>query len=253
MLVDSHAHLTSERLRDDVEAVVQRASEAGIDWIVSIGSDVADSRAALEIAKRFDRVFATAGLHPHQAESATAETWDDLETLADEPRVVAIGETGLDYFYDHAPRAIQQAAFERQLDLAQRKKLGVIIHAREADDDVAATIRNAAWERGVLHCFSSGKDLMETALDLGWYISFAGMVTFKNWDQGELLKAVPLDRLLVETDSPYLSPVPMRGKRNEPAHVVHTARRMAEIRGESAEALFQATARNAASFYGVDV
>lgn len=251
MLVDTHCHLTSERLRDDTETVLRNAAENGIGWLVTIGSNIVDARAALGIAERHENVFAAAGLHPHNADEGSEEAWSDLRTLAKHEKVVAIGETGLDYHYDNAPRDVQMAAFRQQLQIAGEAALPVVVHAREADDDVAKILKEAGWGRGVLHCFSSGEGLMNTALDLGWFISFAGMVTFKNWDQGDLLRSVPDDRILIETDSPYLAPTPHRGSRNEPAFVRHVAEKVAELRGVSVEEIERITTANAESFYGV--
>jgi TatD DNase family protein len=191
------------------------------------------------------------GIHPHSASSADDAAFQRLEELASAPRVVGIGETGLDYFYDNAPRAAQRESFQRHLELARTRDLPVVVHSRDADDDLRAILREAGWGRGVLHCFSGGRDLLDEALALGWHISFAGMITFPKWDAADLLLAVPLDRLLVETDSPYLAPVPHRGKRNEPAYVTLVARRAAELRGDDPEALMTATTANAVAFYGV--
>jgi TatD DNase family protein len=249
-MIDAHAHLTDERFRDDVEEVIARAEAEGVEVVVSIATDVADARAALRLAETHSGIYATAGIHPHAAAGATAEDLDAVAELLRHPRVVAVGEAGLDYHYDFAPRERQLEVFRSQLRLGMETDLPVVVHAREADDDVEALIREAGPGcRGVLHCFSSGRPLLEAALELGWYVSFAGMITFKRYDAADLLRAVPLDRLLVETDSPYLAPVPFRGKRNEPAHVVQVAARAAELRGEDPAVVAQATAANARAFY----
>jgi TatD DNase family protein len=249
-MIDSHAHLTDPRFAGEEEEVLRRAREAGVEAVVSIGTTADDSRAAAALAERFPDVFASAGVHPHSAEQATEEAFAAIRELAARPRVVAIGETGLDFFYDNAPRRTQREAFARHLRLGVELDLPVVVHAREADEDTAALLREAGpASRGILHCFSSGAALLETALGLGWYVSFAGMITFARYEAADLLRAVPLDRLLVETDSPYLAPVPFRGKRNEPAYVASVARRAAELRGEDAEELAAATARNARLLY----
>lgn len=253
MLVDTHAHLTHERFQDDVEATLARASEAGVAWLVTIASDLADAERAVALAERFPQLWATAGIHPHSAAGATPDDLDRVRELAAHDRVVAIGETGLDYYYDNAPRDTQIEVFRAQIELGAELDLPVVVHAREADEDVADLIEEVGWGRGVLHCFSGSGPLMDRALGMGWFISFAGMVTFRNWDQSELLRSVPLDRLLVETDSPYLAPVPHRGKRNEPAFVAATADRVAEIRGDDPAALRAATSANARTFYRIDV
>lgn len=249
-MIDAHAHLTDERFAEDVDAVIARAAAAGVDVVVSIATDVADARSAIALAERHAGVFATAGIHPHAAANPAAGTIEEIAELARHPRVVAIGEAGLDYHYDFAPRAPQIERFRAQLELGMRLDLPVVVHAREADDDVAALLREAGPTcRGVLHCFASGGELLETGLELGWYVSFAGMITFRRYDAADLLRAVPLDRLLMETDSPYLAPVPFRGKRNEPAYVVNVADRAAELRGEDPQLFAAATAANARAFY----
>lgn len=249
-MIDAHAHLTDDRFADDVDAVVARAAAAGVDVIVSIATDPEDAREAIRLAERHAGVFATAGIHPHAASRCSAESLAEVAELATHPRVVAIGEAGLDYHYDFAPREAQVDCFRRQLELGIELDLPVVVHCREADDDVGRLLREAGTgSRGVLHCFSGGRALLDAALELGWFISFAGTITFKRFDDAELLRAVPLERLLVETDSPYLAPVPFRGKRNEPAHVVTVAARAAELRGEEPARLAAATARNAREFY----
>lgn len=249
-MIDSHAHLTDPRFAGEEEDVLRRAREAGVEAVVTIGTTLEDSRAAAALAARLPGLFASAGIHPHAAGESGDEALSAIEELAGRERVVAIGETGLDYHYDNAPRDAQRESFARHLRLGARLDLPVIVHAREADDDVAALLREAGQgSRGVLHCFSSGRALLEAALELGWYASFAGMITFKRYDAAPLLRMVPADRLLVETDSPYLAPVPYRGKRNEPAFVPLVARRAAELRGEDPQELARATARNARALY----
>ena len=249
-MIDAHAHLTDERFADDVDAVIARAAAAGVDVVVSIATEPEDAREAIRLAERHPGVFATAGIHPHAAARYSPARLAEVAALAEHPRVVAIGEAGLDYHYDFAPRETQLDCFRRQLELGIETDLPVVVHCREADEDVAALLREAGpRSRGVLHCFSGGRPLLDTALELGWFISFAGTITFKRYDDADLLRAVPLDRLLVETDSPYLAPVPFRGKRNEPAHVVTVATRAAELRGEAPASLADATARNARELY----
>ena len=251
-MIDAHAHLTDEKFHDDVDEVIARAAAAGVEVVVTIATDLADSREAAALAERQPSIFASAGIHPHAAAQASAAQLSEVQELALHPRVVAVGETGLDYHYDFSPRDVQIDLFRRQLALGIETGLPVVVHAREADEDVAALIREAGTAcRGVLHCFAGGRPLLEAALDLGWYISFAGTITFKRYEDADLLRAVPLDRLLVETDSPYLAPVPMRGRRNEPAHVVHVAARAAELRGEDPARLAEVTAANARAFYSL--
>ncbi|MEX2583042.1 MAG: TatD family hydrolase [Gemmatimonadota bacterium] len=252
MVVDTHAHLTNEKLSADAHAVVERARTAGVEWIVTIASNLEDSRRTIETAEVHDEVYATVGIHPHDADSVGPGSFEALRELAAHPRVVGIGETGLDFHYDNSPRREQRDSFRRHLQLAADLELPIVVHARDADDEVRELIQEVGWGRGVLHCFSGGVALLDSALDLGWYISFAGMITFPNWEGGDLLRRVPLDRLLVETDSPYLSPVPHRGKHNEPANVRLIAERAAEVRGEDRALVMRATVANAHTFYGVE-
>ena len=250
MLIDSHAHLTDERFADDLDATIERAAAAGVQRIVTIGSDVEDSRAAVALAERKPEVYATVGIHPHVAAEADAEAFPILRALAASPRVVAIGEMGLDFFYDNSPREAQREAFIRQLRLARELELPAVVHTREADEQTETILRqDATGVRGVLHCFTGGRQLMETALELGWYISFSGLITFGKYADAELLRAVPAERFLVETDSPYLAPAPHRGKRNEPAYVARVAARAAELRGDDPKGFAALTARNAREFY----
>lgn len=253
MLIDSHAHLTDEKLAPEVPALLERARAAGVGAVVSVGTTPETSRAALALAEAHPAVYATAGVHPHYVAEAAPDALAEVERMAAHPRVVGIGETGLDYYYDHAPREAQRASFARHLELGARLRMPVVVHSRDADDDTAALIREAGTSaNGVLHCFAGGEALLETALELGWYVSFSGMVTFARWDAADLLRRVPLDRLLVETDAPYLAPVPHRGRRNEPAYVALVARRAAELRGEDVDVLAAATVANTRRMYGLD-
>ena len=250
-LIDAHAHLADERVLPEVEGVVERARAAGLAGIVSIATDADDARASLGLAERFADVWSTAGIHPHAASTASDEAFAVVRELIAHPKVVALGETGLDYHYDFSPRNVQREAFARHLELARETGLPVVVHAREADDDLIALLREAGRGTvGVLHSFSSGRALLEEALAIGWYASFSGMITFKKFDAQDFVRMVPADRIMVETDTPYLAPVPHRGKTNEPAFVVHTARRAAEIRGEDPDAFAARTLENTRRFYG---
>jgi TatD DNase family protein len=249
-LIDSHAHLADERILPDVEGVVRRAREAGLAAIVSIATDAEDAGTNLGLAERFPEVWATAGIHPHAASTASDEAFAAIRARIAHPKVVALGETGLDYHYDFSPREQQRASFARHLELAREMGLPVIVHSREADDDLRALLREAGQGTvGVLHSFSSGRALLEDALALGWYASFSGMITFKKFDALDHVRMVPDDRIMVETDAPYLAPVPHRGKTNEPAFVVHTARRAAEIRGADPAEFAARTLENTRRFY----
>lgn len=254
MFFDSHCHLTDERFAPDgADAVVGRARAAGVVGLVTIGVGPEDAAAALAIAERHPDVWATAGVHPHDASTWDADAERRILELAARARCVAIGEIGLDYHYDNSPRDAQRRAFARQLELARELGLPVCVHSREAEGDTAALIREAAAAgvTGVLHCFSSGAPLFDAGMQAGWYVSFAGVVTFRKYDGGAFVRAVPADRLLVETDAPYLAPVPRRGERNEPAFVPLVAAGVAAIRGEQSEAVGRYTVANARRFYAL--
>jgi TatD DNase family protein len=250
-MFDSHCHLTDERFADDLDAVLERAWQAGLVGIVTVASTADDAHAALALTRRDDRIRASAGFHPHLAASATPQDLAAIAELLRQPAVVAIGETGLDFHYDHSPRPLQRRLFEWHLETAAATGLPVIVHSRTADADTADMILAATGVRGVLHCFSGGAALLRAGLQADWYVSFAGMVSFRNFAAADLLRAVPADRLLLETDSPYLAPVPHRGRRNEPAWVVETCRAIAQQRGEDAAELAALTTANACRFYGL--
>ena len=252
MLVDAHCHLGDGAFDGDRDAVRARARAAGVGHIVVIGDRLDTSRDALRLARGVSGLSATAGIHPHQATDWSPDTRGELAGLLAEPEVVAVGETGLDYHYDHSPRPRQVESFEGQLALAEEVRKPVVVHAREADDDVARLIR--AWASRIpaviLHSFSSGPGLFAAGMEVGAYFSFSGMITFKRWGHAEYLTACPADRLLVETDAPYLAPVPHRGARNEPAFVRETAAALARARGVTLEALAPVLAANATRVFG---
>lgn len=250
MLVDSHCHLGDAAFSGDAALVVDRAARAGVGHVVVIGESPGAAERALALAADDARLSATAGVHPHTASEWNEATAAWLAETVRDVRVVAVGETGLDYHYDHSPRAQQRIAFDAQLALAAAVGKPAVIHAREADEDLAAMLRDHPRSVAILHSWSSGAALLEAALELGHYVSFSGMVTFKSWSHDDALRRVPLDRLLVETDAPYLAPVPHRGKRNEPAFVAEVARRVAEVRGISFEELAELTTANAVRVFG---
>ncbi len=249
MLVDSHCHLDYLARDGDLDAVVERARAAGVGAMITICTKLSEFDTVRAIAERYDGVYCSAGVHPHEAEDEGQNDPNRLIELARHDTVVGIGETGLDYYYEHSPRAAQQVSFRAHIAAAREAALPVIVHARAADDDTAAILREAHAEgpfSGVLQCFTAGPALAKAALDLGFYISIAGIVTFKTAeDLRDIVREVPLERLLVETDSPYLAPVPKRGKRNEPAFVAHTAAALADLKGVSPEELARATSDNA--------
>jgi len=263
-LVDTHAHLDSPRFDGDREAVIRRAREAGVIGIITCGVDLPTSRAASRLAHEHPDIHAAVGVHAHDAQSAVrtnaGSAWrvdDDvlasLANLAGSSDVVALGELGLDYHYDHSPRDVQRAVLAAQLRLACELDLPVILHNRESDADLVAIVDDApASLRGVLHCFMGETDLAEWAIERGLYIGIAGPITFKNVRHlPEVVRRVPLDRLLVETDSPYLAPHPRRGRRNEPAYVAHVAERLAKVLGLSVEDLGARTTQNARRLFNV--
>jgi len=252
VLIDTHCHLTDSAYDADRDSVLDRAWTAGLAAVVVIGESRTAAERALHLAAREPRLAATAGLHPHEASTWNSEyaAWM-TSTLSDE-RVVAAGEMGLDYHYDHSPRPAQRAAFEEQLELAAKTGKPAVIHARDADEDMIAVLRAHPRVTAILHSFSSGLGLLRAGVALGHYVSFSGMVTFRNWTLDDAIRETPLDRTLIETDGPYLAPVPHRGARNEPAFVRHVAERIAEVRGLTLDALVAATGANAARVFGLD-
>lgn len=237
MLIDSHCHLDFPDFAEERAAIVARAQAAGVGRMVTISTRVKRFQQILEIAENFDDVYCSVGTHPHNAAEELEVTTDELVRLATHPKVVAIGEAGLDYFYDKAPRDAQAQGFRTHIAAARQTGLPLVIHSRDADDDMAAIIEDETAKGAfpfILHCFSSGRRLAEIGVALGGYVSFSGILTFKNSTELRAIAAdVPRDRLLVETDAPYLAPIPFRGKRNEPALVVNTARVLAETIGVS--------------------
>lgn len=253
MLIDTHCHLGDPAYDPDRDEVAVRAWGAGVGHVVVVGESPEATERAIALAGPEPRFSATAGMHPHVAGSWTADSAAWLRARLEDPRVVAAGETGLDYHYDHAPRDVQRRVFEAQLELARAAGKPAVIHAREADDDVAAMLREHPDTRCILHSFSSGRDLLETGLELGHFVSFSGMITFRNWSADDLVRAAPSDRLLIETDGPYLAPVPHRGRRNEPAFVRQVAERLAAITSRAVDDVIAMTAANAARVFGARV
>lgn len=249
-LIDTHCHLADPAFDADAGEVIERALGAGVGHLVVIGETPATAAKALSLADGHPQLSITAGLHPHEASAWTGETAAWLEEMLGDDRVVAAGEMGLDYHYDHSPRAVQREVFAAQLALARRSGKPAVIHAREADDDVAEVLGEFSDVRCVLHSFSSGPALLEAGLRLGHYFSFSGMITFRNWRRDDAILRVPPERLLVETDAPYLAPMPHRGKRNEPAFVARTAERLAQVRGLSAREMGLLTSANAVACFG---
>ena len=246
-LVDSHCHLDDKQFDPDRNEVIERALEAGVERMMAIGtgSGPPDLEAALRLARQHGFIYATVGVHPHDASKATPETFAAMEALAAESKVLAIGEIGLDYHYDFSPRGVQRNVFIEQLKLAGRAGKPIVIHTREAWDDTLLVLREHWSGSGIMHCFSGGSAEARQALDLGFYLSFGGVLTFPKAEAlRDAARLAPEDRLLIETDAPYLAPVPQRGKRNEPAFMVETARRLAEVRGAAPEHIAEVTTAN---------
>ena len=248
MLVDSHCHLDFPEFAPELDAVVARARAAGVGVCVSIGTKLANFPNVRAVAERFDDVWCSVGVHPHEAEKELLASPDALIEAARHPKVVGIGETGLDYYYEHSPRPQQIQNFRAHIAAGRDTGLPVIVHTRDADDDTIAVLREEMAQQpftGLIHCFTGTQRLADAALELGFCISVSGIATFKKSDElRAVLSTVPLDRLLVETDAPYLAPMPHRGKRNEPAFVAHTAAMLAALKGVSADELATATTEN---------
>jgi TatD DNase family protein len=252
MLIDSHCHLDSARFDDDRASMIARARESGVMRMMTIGCSVENSERALGLAKAHRDVFCSVGVHPHEAEGATPDFIDSLRALARHPKVRAIGECGLDYYYDHSPRDVQQRVFRAQITLARELAMPLVIHVRDAWDDCLRILDDEKAERVLIHCFTGTRENAESSIARGYMLSIPGVVTFK--DPGALhdvVKTAPLDRLLVETDSPFLSPMPHRGKRNEPAFVRHVAEKVAELRSMPVDEVVHATGTNAMRFFSL--
>ncbi len=248
LLVDSHCHLDFPELSGDADGILERARTAGVGHLLTIGTKITKFDGVLAMAERFENVSCSVGIHPHEAGVEPAMDVGKLMDFAKHPKVVAFGETGLDFYYEHSPRADQERSFRVHIDAAREADLPIIIHTRDADPETAVILDEEMSKgpfTGVIHCFSSGPELAAKVLELGFYISFSGIVTFKKAEElREVAKTVPLDRILVETDSPYLAPVPHRGKTNEPAFVAHTAALVADLKGVSRDELAMQTTAN---------
>ena len=249
-MIDSHCHLDDAVFDTDRDAVIKRALDAGVELMVAIGTGKGppDLETGVRLVDAHPQFLATVGVHPHDAGKAAPDTWPRLEDLLAHPKVIAIGEIGLDYHYDFSPRDVQRDVFVQQIQLAAAHRKPIVIHTREAWDETIALLEEH-WAPhklpGIMHCFTGNMAQATQSLALGFYLSFGGVVTFpKATELHETARAVPLDRILLETDAPYLAPVPQRGKRNEPAFIVHTARRLAELRGVTVEEIDHATTEN---------
>jgi len=235
-MIDTHCHLEMSAFDGDREDVLTRAREAGLEAFLAIGSDFEGSKGAVALAEKNDDIFAVVGMHPHDAKDFTNSVFDQIKMWAAHRKVVAVGEIGLDYHYDYSPRAVQRDIFRQQLVYAGESGLPVVVHCRDAGEDTLAILKDSGVDQGVMHCFSGDSNMAERVLEMGFHISFAGQLTFRKASQlRDIAKTIPDERLLIETDAPFLAPEPLRGKRNEPAFIVYTARFLAELRGVSLE------------------
>jgi TatD DNase family protein len=250
-LIDSHAHLDFQQFDRDRDAAILRAREAGLVAIVNIGTSLASSRASVALAEQYEFIYATVGVHPHDAKTVDQDVLEELRILARHPKVVAIGEIGLDYYRDYSPRPAQRQAFRDQLALASALGRPVVIHSRDAHDEVLATLQG--WEgTGVLHTYAAGPEHLDAVMAMGFYVGISGPVTFPRAERlREVAQAVPQDRLLLETDCPYLTPEPHRGKRNEPAYVRYVAEAVAQVRDTPPERIAGTTTENARRLFGL--
>lgn len=253
MLIDSHAHLNDERFDLDREYLIENLEKNGIELVVNVGADMESSRASVALADKYEQIYAVVGIHPHSATEMNDKALKEIEDLTQNKKVVAIGEIGLDYYYDNSPRDIQRKAFREQIRLAKRLDIPIVVHTRDADADTLEILKEEREGlRGVIHCFSSDRAQLQEYLDLGFFIALGGPVTFKKTDElKEVAKIVPLEKLLVETDAPYLAPTPYRGKRNEPIFVKETAALIANLRGIMLDDLALQTVKNTKEIFRI--
>ena len=257
MIIDTHAHIDVSDFDEDREAVIERARENGVQYMVNIGCDIESSYRSMELAEQHDFIYATAGIHPHDVKSINGDTYAHLRQLLLHPKVIALGEIGLDFFKNYSPQDVQRTHFRNQIQLAREMNKPIIIHSRDAKEDIIAILsefypNNPNAQSGIFHCFSGDQELADKALEMGFYISFSGSVTFKKAEAlREVAKTIPADRLFAETDCPYLTPVPHRGKRNEPAYVNFTAEKLAEIRGLKIDDVQRTMALNFFELFGI--
>ncbi|MEO5356689.1 MAG: YchF/TatD family DNA exonuclease [Nitrospirae bacterium YQR-1] len=252
-MIDTHCHLEMPPFEGVVDEVVKRAAEASVTTLITIASDVASNERSRAIAELYENVRFTVGIHPHEAKDLSASVYEKLRSLCKHQKCVAIGETGLDYYHNHSPKDVQRQAFAMQMELAEETGLPLIIHSREASEDTIGMLKEHKVARGVLHCFTANAEIAKEVTSMGFYVSFSGTVTFKNNpDVEKTVNAVSDNYLLIETDAPYLAPVPYRGKRNEPAYIIHTAARIAGLRGISVEDVDRITTLNAQNLFGLN-
>ena len=243
MFIDSHCHIYYDAFDSDVEDVIIKAQDAGVEKLICIGVDLESSESSINLANKFENVYATIGFHPHESKLAEPDFLNILSSMSEDPKVVAIGEIGLDFHYNHSDSDIQRKVFIQQLELAKSINLPVVVHSRNADNEIFEDISSIQNSRGVIHCFASNLEQAERIIQLGYYISFTGLITFAK-ELVEVVKKTPLNKILIETDSPYLSPIPFRGKRNEPKNVIEIAKKIAEIKEVDLEIIERETTHN---------
>jgi TatD DNase family protein len=255
MFVDTHAHLDFESFNDDRDAVIQRAIENKLSAIITIGTSLETSKMAIRFAENYAPIYAAVGIHPSDCADAEDKDYNEIEKLAKNENVIAIGEIGLDYYRMYTDKETQKKAFKKQIAIARKVNLPLIVHTRESQADALKMLKKekAGEVSGVLHSFSGSLDILEKALATNFYISYTGGVTFKNSTTDELVANTPVERMLLETDSPFLTPVPFRGKRNEPSYIIHTAKKIAEIKGLTVEELAEITTENARHLFGLTI
>ena len=243
MFIDSHCHIYYDAFNSDIEDVIIKAQDAGVEKLICIGVDLESSESFINLANKFENVYATIGFHPHESKLAEPDFLNILSSMSEDPKVVAIGEIGLDFHYNHSDSDIQRKVFIQQLELAKSINLPVVVHSRNADNETFEDISSIQNSRGVIHCFASDLEQAERIIQLGYYISFTGLITFVK-ELVEVVKKIPLNKILIETDSPYLSPIPFRGKRNEPKNVIEIAKKIAEIKEVDLEIIERETTHN---------
>jgi len=252
MYFDTHAHYCDKRFNDDRDELLASMPESGVSLILNAGSSLRSSKQSVELANKYSFIYASVGVHPHDSKSMNDNTVYELQELLSDPKAVAVGEIGLDYHYDFSPRDVQKKHFREQLDLAGSLKLPVIVHERESLQDTLDMIREYKDLRGVLHCFSGSWETAKIVLDLGWYLSFGGVITFKNARRAlEVIEKMPLDRIMLETDCPYLSPEPLRGRRNSSLNLKYIAEKISEVRRMTVEEVATTTTENGKRFFGI--
>jgi TatD DNase family protein len=251
MVIDTHCHLQMKNFKGDIERVIESARQAGVEAIINVGFDMRSSEEAADLSEKYPSLYAAVGVHPHDAKTYDGSTLHAIEGFLHQRRVVAIGEIGLDYYRNLSPKDVQKKVFAEQLDLAREKGFPVILHIRDAYEEVLSILEEKSPPSAVLHCFSGSLAAAKRAMDLGYYLSFGGSITYGGGRSHDTVRGIPLARMMVETDAPFLAPVPHRGKRNEPAFIRYTIRCLAEIKGESEQRVARITTENAVSFFKV--